>query len=168
MLPRDRVETALRELGLETEIFEYAGTTRTAQDAAAVIGCETGQVVKTLVFLADGRPTIVLVPGDRVAKPAELARLLGVPRKRLKMATANEVREHTGYEVGTVAPVGLPKSYDVIADRALQRYRDVWASAGSERAMFRASQDELMEAIGAQWADITEIAAAASDRGSRA
>ena len=64
MSPQDRVRAALRELGLPGDVTEMDGSTRTAQDAANACGCELGQIVKTLFFFADGRPTVVLAAGD--------------------------------------------------------------------------------------------------------
>ena len=91
-----RVAEAMRARGLTAPIERFADGTATALDAANALGCELGQIVKTLVMLADGRPTAVLVAGDRQADTAALARLLGVSRKRLKMASAERVLELTG------------------------------------------------------------------------
>ncbi len=154
MQAQERVEQALAELGVAGEFRRFEQETRTAEDAAEAIGCETGQVVKTLLFMAHGRPTLVLVPGDRVAQPGTLAKLLGVPRKRLKMGTPAEVAEHTGYSVGTVAPVGMPGRHDVVIDRGLARFDKVWVSAGIERAMVCLDIGSLGRALGAQWAEV--------------
>ena len=114
--------------------------------------------MKTLILLADGRPTAVLVAGDRQADTAALARLLGVSRKRLKMASPEKVLELTGFRVGGVPPVGLPGEWDLIADDSLARFSRVWAAAGASDALFGTGTDELVAATGAQWADDREDA----------
>ncbi len=155
----ERVAEAMRACGIESPIERFAAGTATAMDAASALGCELGQIVKTLVMLADGRPTAVLVAGDRVADTRALARLLGVSRKRLKMATADQVFELTGYRVGGVPPVGLPGEWDVIADDSLGRFSAVWAAAGASDALFGAGTDELVAATGAQLATIAKTRA---------
>ena len=76
MTPQDRVRAALEALGLPSELKEFDASTHTAADAAAAVGCALGQIVKTLFFLAEGRPTIVLVAGDRQADTALIAQLV--------------------------------------------------------------------------------------------
>ena len=150
----ERVAKAMRACGLQSSIERFSEGTATAMDAANALGCELGQIVKTLILLADGRPTAVLVAGDRQADTAALARLLGVSRKRLKMATADQVLELTGFQVGGVPPVGLPGEWDVIADESLTRFTRVWAAAGASDALFGAGTGELVEAAGAQLAAV--------------
>ncbi len=137
-------------------MIEHPGTTSTALEAADAVGCELGQIVKTLFFMAEGRPTIALVAGDRQVDTAALAELLGVGRKRLKMGTPAEVLARTGYEVGGVAPVGLLSPADVVVDRSLHRFGRVWAAAGAPNAVFEAGTSTLVAAIGGQWAAITK------------
>lgn len=155
MHPNERVRAALKELGLETEIREFPASTSTAREAADAVGREIGQIVKTLFFLAEGRPTVVLAAGDRQVDTSALAALVGVGRKRLKMGTPGEVREHTGYEVGGVAPVGHVQSSDVVVDDSLRRFECVWAAAGTGNTVFEVGIEELVGAIGGQWASIT-------------
>lgn len=152
-----RVAEALRARGLPAPIERFPEGTATAQDAANALGCELGQIVKTLILLADGRPTAALVAGDRQADTAALAKLLGVSRKRLKLARAERVLELTGYRVGGVPPVGLPGEWDVIADDSLLRFTRVWAAAGASDALFGAGTEELLAATGAQVAAIGKV-----------
>jgi Cys-tRNA(Pro) deacylase len=153
--PQEQVQAALRQLGLPGEVVQFKASTRTASDAASAVGCALGQIVKTLFFLADGRPTIALVAGDRQADTARLAELLGIGRKKLKMGTPDEVMEHTGYPVGGVAPVGWLKPCDVVVDESLKRFDVVWAAAGNGNAVFEARTADLVRAINGQWAAIT-------------
>ena len=155
MSARERVQQALLALGLpgEVRVFDEAST-HTAQEAADAVGCALGQIVKTLFFMAEGRPTMALVAGDRQVDTAALAELVGVGRKRLKMGTPEEVRATTGYDVGGVAPVGWVARCDVVADDSLRRFDDVWAAAGAPNAVFPARTEDLVRAIGGQWASI--------------
>jgi len=155
MNPQERVQAALRALGLPGQVVQFDASTRTAADAAGAVGCKLGQIVKTLFFLADGRPTMALVAGDRQADTARLAEVVGVGRKKLKMGTPEEVLDHTGYPVGGVAPVGSLKPSDVVVDESLRRFDVVWAAAGSGNAVFEARTTDLVQAIHGQWAAIT-------------
>lgn len=149
-----RVEAALRAHGIASRVERFPAGTATAADAAAAVGCEPGQIVKTLVFLAAGRPTVALAAGDRQIDTAALARLLGVSRKRLRLAPPAEVLARTGYAVGGVPPLGLPDGWDVVADESLGRFRRVWAAAGADDAVFAVDTDALLNACRAQRAAI--------------
>ena len=153
----ERVQQTLTSLGLPGHVRVFGeASTRTAQEAADAVGCALGQIVKTLFFMAEGRPTMALVAGDRQVDTAALAELVGVGRKKLKMGTPEEVRATTGYEVGGVAPVGWTAPCDVVADESLRRFDDVWAAAGSPNAVFPARTEDLVSAIGGQWARIVK------------
>jgi Cys-tRNA(Pro) deacylase len=136
------------------EVVRFDASTHTAADAARAVGCQLGQIVKTLFFLADGRPTVALVAGDRQADTALLAQIVGVGRKKLKMGSPEEVLSSTGYPVGGVAPVGLAHPCDVVVDASLRRFDRVWAAAGSPNAVFEARTDSFVATIGGQWAAI--------------
>ena len=133
-------------------------STSTAQDAANACHCELGQIVKTLFFLADGRPTLVLAAGDRQVDTALLAQLVGIGRKKLKMGSPDEVLAHTGFPVGGVSPVGQLKPSDIVVDDSLKRFENVWAAAGAGNAVFPASTESLVEAVHGQWATVTRAA----------
>jgi prolyl-tRNA editing enzyme YbaK/EbsC (Cys-tRNA(Pro) deacylase) len=153
----DHVQAALTRLSLPGQVRVLdAASTHTAQEAADAVGCQLGQIVKTLFFMADGRPTMALVAGDRQVETAALANLVGIGRKKLKLGTPEEVRAITGYEVGGVAPVGWPQACDTIADDSLQRFDEIWAAAGAPNAVFPAKTADLVAAIGAQWATIVK------------
>ncbi len=155
MKPEERVQAALEALGLPSRVITFDQSTATAEEAASAVGCELGQIVKTLFFLADGRPTVALVAGDRQVDTSKLAQIVGVGRKKLKMGTPEQVLEHTGYEIGGVAPVGHLVQADVVVDESLQRFEVVWAAAGSGNAVFEAKTFDLVKAIQGQWAAIT-------------
>ena len=94
--PVERVTAYLREAGAEVRVEEFRDGTPTAQAAARAVGCELGQIVKSLVFDCDGRPIVVLVPGDRRADSEKIARAAGCRFARI--AGAEEVTRTTGFE----------------------------------------------------------------------
>ena len=154
MTPQARVAQALVAAGLPAAILEFDASTRTAEDAAAAVGCALGQIVKTLFFMADGRPTLALVAGDMQADTAALAELLGTTRKKLKMGSPEEVLATTGYAVGGVSPFGSLTPCDVVIDESLRRFASAWAAAGAGHAVFEVSVEALAAKTGAQWAAI--------------
>ncbi len=155
MTPDERVQAAIVAAGLRARVVVFEASTGTAAEAAAAVGCQPGQIVKSLLFLAAGWPTMVLTAGDRQVDTAGMATLLGLPRKKLKLASREEVRNLTGYEAGGVPPLGLAIECDVLVDGSLRRFEKVWAAAGTANAVFEARTDDLVSAVKGQWADIT-------------
>lgn len=141
-----RVREHAARNGLDLEIRRYPAGTRTAEDAARAIGCDVAQIVKSLVFLAAGEPVVVLVSGaDRVDE----AKLGGARR-----ATANEVRERTGYVVGGVPPFPHADGTTVMVDRGLLGHDVVWAAAGLPDAVFPIDPRALVRISGAREDDV--------------
>lgn len=148
-----RVQAALRELGVEIEVVELGASARTAQQAADAIGTELGSIVKSLLFLADGQPVLVLVAGDRRADPAKLKALLDA--RRVMIADADRVRQATGYAIGGVPPLGHKDPLPVWIDRSLSRFETVYAAAGGPRAIFPIAYSRLVELTAGHMADLT-------------
>jgi Cys-tRNA(Pro) deacylase len=155
MEPTERVQEALDALGLDARVVRFESSTATAQEAADSVGCQLGQIVKTLLFLADGRPTVVLAAGDRNIDTARLAPIVGVGRKRVRMGTPEEVLRLTGFALGGVSPVGMPARHDTLVDDSLRRFEMVWAAAGTGSSVFGVRLEALVAAVGGQWATIT-------------
>ena len=151
MNPVDRVRAALVELGLGDVVLELDDSAATAPLAAAAIGAHygitvpVGAIVKSLVFLIDGRPAIVLGSGDRNVDQKRLAEVYGVGRKKVKLADAAQALAATGFQVGGVAPLGHTQQLPVVIDQALSRYETVWASAGAHHAVFPITYRQLVE-----------------------
>src|SRR5919199_509551 len=120
----ERVQAALDSYGLEAKVTRLPDSTRTAPEAAQAVGCEVGAIVKSLLFLADGEPVLVLCGGDRRVDTARLAGLLGA--SEVKMAPAEEVRRITGYAIGGVPPLGHPTRLPTIMDDGLLRWETVY------------------------------------------
>jgi prolyl-tRNA editing enzyme YbaK/EbsC (Cys-tRNA(Pro) deacylase) len=154
--PVERVTAYLREAGAEARVEEFPKGTPTAVDAARAIGCDLGQIVKSLVFDCGGRPVLVLVPGDRRADADKVARATGVPFARI--AGTEEVRDATGFDPGAVAPFPLPRVERVFIERTLLAHRVVWIGAGSSRHMAALSPAELMRLSRARPMDAVEAA----------
>lgn len=149
-----KVADAARELGLDVKIIEFNQTTRTAQEAADAIGCEVGQIVKSLCFAADGQPVMALVSGSNRLDTRKLAAVHGVGRKRVKRATADAVKEATGFTIGGVPPFGHLRPLPIYVDEDLLRYDVVWAAAGTPFAVFAIAPQELVRACGGTVAEL--------------
>jgi prolyl-tRNA editing enzyme YbaK/EbsC (Cys-tRNA(Pro) deacylase) len=139
--PVERVSSFLRESGVEARIQEFRDGTASAQDAANAVGCELGQIVKSLVFLCDDRAVVALVPGDRRGDPEKIAR--AVEAGSVRVAKAPEVERATGFAPGAVAPFPLPNVDTVLMDRTLYHHDVVWAGAGSHKHVLGITPIEL-------------------------
>ncbi|MEV8171379.1 YbaK/EbsC family protein [Microbacterium sp. NPDC077486] len=123
-----RVQEHLLAAGVETEIRVLPDSARTAAEAAAAIDCDVAAIANSLVFLADGRPVLVMTSGGHRADLAVLARSIGA--RAVAMAPPADVREATGQAIGGVAPVGHPAPLPTFIDSALQQHDAIWAAAG--------------------------------------
>jgi prolyl-tRNA editing enzyme YbaK/EbsC (Cys-tRNA(Pro) deacylase) len=152
------VVEAARSRGLEVRTRQFPAGTKTAQDAADAIGVEVGQIVKSLVFVVDGAPTMALVAGDNRLDEARLATAAG--GGTVTRADADTVRAATGFPIGGVPPVGhdLP----VYVDEDLLRWDEVWAAAGTWNDVFPVSPPELVRVTGGT---VVPLAAPAPSRG---
>ena len=133
-----KVEARLRERGLEVEVQVLADSTRTAAEAAAAVGCEVGQIVKSLVVERDGEVVLCLCAGDRQVDTARLG---------LSRADAGRVREATGFAIGGIPPLGHDRDLPTIVDTSLRRFETVWCAAGTPHAVFSVAVDELLRAL---------------------
>lgn len=149
-----RVRSALAAAGVEVRVVEFAESTRTAQDAARAVGTTIGQIVKSLVFLADGRPVLVLASGANRVDTAKVARLAGAAR--VEKATADATREATGFSIGGVPPVGHRAALPVYVDAALLAYDVVFAAAGTPHAVFPIEPSALVRVTAGTVGDLAE------------
>lgn len=154
----ERVRAACAARQLVVEIIEYPSGTRTAEDAARAVGTSVGQIVKSLVFLADGAPILVLASGANRVDVRKLARLAGA--SRVEKASADATREATGFAIGGVPPLGHRQPLPVYVDRALLAHPIVYAAAGTPRAVFGVAPDALARAAAGTIADVAEEPAA--------
>ena len=150
---RERVRAYLQAHGLSDGLFEFEQSTKTAQQAADAMGCELGQIVKSLVFVVDGEPVLALVAGDRRGDTDAIAALVG--GKKARFADAEMVRSATGYAIGGVSPFDLPEELPVLLDSSLARFEIVFPAAGTPSSMVRVRREELVELAAARVADIS-------------
>ena len=143
-MPRsdDRFGSAAAALGLTLEIHRFPQGTRTAVDAARAVGCELGQIVKSLVFVADGEPFLALTSGSNRADLERLAATLGA--RDVRPASADEARAATGYAIGGTPPFGHPTPLRVLVDRDLLGHDVVWAAAGTSDSVFPIPPQDLV------------------------
>ncbi|MEM8903896.1 MAG: YbaK/EbsC family protein [Actinomycetota bacterium] len=151
-----RVTEAAKALDLDIEVVEYPDGTRTAPDAAAAVGCDVAQIVKSLVFLLDGAPCLALVAGDRRLDPDRLTDALG--GSDVARADADAVRSATGFPIGGVPPFAHATEMAVALDRSLLAHEAVWAAAGTPRHVFRVAPAALFDAVGGTVADLGQPA----------
>jgi prolyl-tRNA editing enzyme YbaK/EbsC (Cys-tRNA(Pro) deacylase) len=133
-----RFQQRLHERGLAVDVQVLPDSTRTAVEAAAAVGCEVGQIVKSLVFMRDGEPVMVLCAGDR---------RVAAKRLGLRAANADEARAATGFSIGGIPPLGHDEPLETLIDESLRRFATVWSAAGTPHAVFEADTDVLISAI---------------------
>ena len=157
MNPVEQVRQALSTSGLDAGLVrELPADTSTAESAARAVSAPQGSIVKSLIFLADNAPLLVLVAGDQRADVKRLRATLGISKRRLRIARPPQVLEHTGFEVGGVPPVGHAKPMRTLIDSTLARFDTVWAAAGSANAVFPISFDSLLSITGGEVMDLVE------------
>lgn len=151
-------KTALRVqdiLGAGYQVLEFEAGTRTAEDAANAIGCTVAQIAKSLIFKCknSGKGVLVVASGTNRVDLAKVSALLD---DKVVRADADFVRAQTGFAIGGVPPVGHATQMHILLDRDLQQYDEIWAAAGTPKAVFRLTPAQLAEITGAGWYDLFE------------
>ena len=149
-ISRFRAEHARR--GGAGEIVILPDAVHTGALAAEALGCEVGAIANSLLFDAGGSPVLILTSGAHRVDTAKTAAGVGV--ERLRRASPEFVREHTGQVIGGVSPIGHPAPVPTYLDSWLQRYDVVWAAAGHPAAVFSTTYDELLAMTGASPIDV--------------
>ena len=147
----NRFEAWLADSGIGVGVRTFPAGTRTAVDAAPAVGCEVGQIVKSLVFTVGGQPVVALVSGANRLDEGALAAAAGGPVGR---ADATLVREATGYSIGGVPPFGHDQELKVYCDRDLLHHPTVWAAAGRPDTVFEITPERLVDLSRATVADL--------------
>jgi prolyl-tRNA editing enzyme YbaK/EbsC (Cys-tRNA(Pro) deacylase) len=151
----DKVQQTLLGAGLDITVVELDESTATAPLAAAAVNAPLGSIVKSLIFVADGQPLLVLVAGDRMADGKRIARLLGLSKKRVRIAREYEVSEVAGCDPGGVPPVAHIEPLRTLVDQSLSRFETVWAAAGAPNALFSIAYPDLVRITGGEVVEIT-------------
>lgn len=138
-----KVAEALVQQGIPQRVVELPASTRTAAEAAQAIGCQVGQIAKSLVFQGQqsGRAILVIASGANRVDEAKVAQALG---EKIVKADADFVRQHTGYAIGGVPPVGHSEPLPIYIDQDLLTYQELWAAAGTPNAVFCLTPEELI------------------------
>ncbi|MGI9610487.1 MAG: YbaK/EbsC family protein [Acidimicrobiia bacterium] len=150
----DRVVEAAALAGVALTVVEYPDGTRTAVDAASAVGCEVGQIVKSLVFEVDGHLVLALTSGSNRVDTAALAAVAG--GSSCGRADVDDVRESTGFAIGGVPPFGHATETQTFFDPALLEFETVWAAAGTPRHVFPITPHTLLDLTNAELANFTQ------------
>ncbi|HEX9617804.1 MAG TPA: YbaK/EbsC family protein [Anaerolineales bacterium] len=149
-----KVQAALDALGLSLQVVALPASTRTAAEAALAVGCQVGQIAKSIVFRAEptDRPVLVIASGSNRVNEKKIAALLAEP---LEKADADFVRQRTGFVIGGVPPLGHSEPLETFIDEDLLQYEEIWAAAGTPHAVFRLIPADLVMMTGGRVVDIT-------------
>jgi prolyl-tRNA editing enzyme YbaK/EbsC (Cys-tRNA(Pro) deacylase) len=142
-----KVQKALNAIGLQLEVVELPASTRTSQEAAQAIGCQVGQIAKSIIFqsLTSHRPIMVIASGPNRVNEKLIQELIG---EAIGKADADFVRQRTGFVIGGVPPVGHTEHIETFIDQDLLQYSEIWAAAGTPHAVFRLTPDDLQRITG--------------------
>lgn len=142
-----KVQQALQVMGFALQVVELPDSTRTAAEAAQAVGCQVGQIVKSLVFKAkrSQRPVLVVASGANRVNEKAIEALIGEPLGR---SDADFVRQRTGFAIGGVPPVGHSEQLETFIDEDLLQHAEIWAAAGTPNAVFRLTPDDLVRMTG--------------------
>ena len=142
-----KVQQALHAIGLQLEVIELPASTRTSQEAAQAIGCQVGQIAKSIIFqaLTSHRPVLVIASGPNRVNEEVIEELIG---EAIGKADADFVRQRTGFVIGGVPPVGHIARMDTFITQDLLPYHEIWAAAGTPHAVFRLKPDDLLRMTG--------------------
>ena len=142
-----KVQEAIKGLGFSIQVVELEVTTRTSADAAQAVGCKVEQIAKSLVFQGkqSHRPILVIASGSNRVNEKRLAEMIS---ESIGKADADFVRQHTGFAIGGVPPVGHLQKIEIFIDEDLLKYEEIWAAAGSPHAVFKLTPSDLMKMTG--------------------
>ena len=152
--PVKRVEKFLKEFDTNLRVIQLNTSARTALEAASSLGCDVGAIVKSLVFKTDDKFTLCLVAGDKKASLNKIKKNLNF--KDVSMASADEVKNNTGFTIGGVSPVGHLKKINVYIDNSLERFGTLFAAAGHPNCVFEINYSNLQKITNGFVKEITE------------
>ena len=154
-LTPEHVQTALDQFNLDIHIRYFENSTATSQLAADEIGCELGQIAKSICFVVDDKPVAVIASGDQRMDDRKIAALLGVSRKQVKFATPEQCIDLIGYAPGGVPPLGhRTQPLAVYLDDSLKRYQQVYPAGGASNAIFGVTLEQLATITGGTFVDV--------------
>ena len=152
--PVKRVQKFIKKFNPKLEVIVLDTGARTAIDAANSLQCEVGAIVKSLLFKAENDFLICLIAGDRRCSLNKLKKIL--QKKDVSMANADEVKKKTGFSIGGVAPIAHTLKLNVLVDKSLSRFSQVFAAAGHPNCVFKIPYDELIKITNGSEKEIIE------------
>jgi len=152
--PVRRVEKFLRDFDKNQKIIVLNTSARTALEAATSLGCEVGAIVKSLLFKTESNFTLCLVAGDKKASLNKIKKILSI--KDVSMASAEDVKNITGYTIGGVSPIGHLNKVYILIDKSLNRFNSLFAAAGHPNCVFEISFADLLKITNGSTDEIIE------------
>ena len=152
--PVKRVDVFLKKFDPSLNVISLDTSARTAMDAASSLKCEVGAIVKSLLFKTENSFTLFLVAGDKRASLNKIKKSLNI--KDASMASADEVKNITGFTIGGVSPVGHLNKINIYIDNSLERFDDLYAAAGHPNCVFKIDFVRLQKITNGLISDITE------------
>ena len=149
-----RVKEFINNFDSNLEIIVLESAARTAKEASSALKCETGAIVKSLLLKLENNFLICLVSGDKKCSLNKLKKIL--KEKNICMASAEEVKINTGFSIGGVAPVAHLKKLNILIDRSLGRFQNVFAAAGHPNSIFKIEYDKLVQMTKGEVKEIIE------------
>ena len=152
--PVQRVQKLLMNFDINQKIINLDNSARTAKEAASSLGCETGAIVKSLLFRAENTFVLCLMSGDKKVSLNKLKKILNI--KDVSMASADEVKNITGFTIGGVSPIGHSIKIDILIDNSLDRFEILFAAAGHPNCVFKITFNDLEKITNGLVGDIVE------------
>ena len=152
--PVKRVERLLKEFDQKQNVIILDTSARTALEAASSLGCDVGAIIKSLLFRTENTFTLCLVAGDRKVSLNKIKKTLNI--KDASMASADEVKNTTGFTIGGVSPIGHLQEIEIFVDEQLSRFTNIFAAAGHPNCIFKIDFDNLINITKGSKKNITE------------
>ena len=152
--PVRRIQKILQDFDKNQKIIVLNTSAKTALEAAASLGCEIGAIVKSLLFKTESNFTLCLVAGDKKASLNKIKKTLSI--KDSSMASANDVKNITGFTIGGVSPIGHLNKVNILIDKSLDRFDSLFAAAGHPNCVFKISFKDLQKITNGSTYEITE------------
>ena len=152
--PVNSVQSILSNFDPEQKVVVLDNSTRTPLEAPVSLGCEIGAIVKSLLFKTENSYTLCLVAGDKKASLNKIKKILNI--KDVSMASADDVKNITGYTIGGVSPIGHLNKVDVFIDNSLERFTSLFAAAGHPNCVFEINFTDLQKITNGSIMEITE------------
>jgi len=149
-----RAEKTLKDFDKSMSVIVLNNSAKTAKDAASSLNCEVGAIIKSLLFRAEDKFILCLVAGDKRCSLNKLKKI--IKKKDVSMAVPEEVKIQTGYTIGGVSPIGHLNSIEILIDKTLERFKDLYAAAGHPNCVFKIDFKNLQKITHGEIKELTE------------